>query len=169
MTFDLERISLGQALLAREGMLLDEQRWDEWLQLYLPDCEYWMPMWRDDSVLNDDPHTSLSYIYYSDRTGLEDRVSKLRSPHSGPATLPMPRTAHLVSNVLVIGNQDPQKLSLRATWACHVLYTRSRHQHVFFGSSEYEFHNVNHDWLIARKKICLQNDDIPSMLDFYCV
>lgn len=170
MTFNFERIALGQALIARESMYLDDQRWDDWLALYQPDCEFWMPMWRDDSTLNDDPHTTLSYIYYSDRKGLEDRVSKLRSPRAAPAVEPMPRTAHTVSNVLALNTDDAANtLHVRSTWTCHVLYTRSRTQHVFFGSSEYEFTHSGNDWLIARKRIVLQNDDIPSMLDFYCV
>ena len=58
-------------------MLLDERRWDEWIALYAPDCEYWVPTWRDEENLTSDPQAELSHIYYANRAGLEDRVPHL--------------------------------------------------------------------------------------------
>ena len=39
------------AFLYREARLLDDKQWEEWLQLYAPDVEYWMPAWDDDGTL----------------------------------------------------------------------------------------------------------------------
>jgi benzoate/toluate 1,2-dioxygenase subunit beta len=52
---------------------------------------------------------------------------------------------------------------------CHVLFTRARAQHAFFGRSEYTLVRSEGEWKIRAKKVLLQNDDIPGVLDVYCV
>jgi 3-phenylpropionate/cinnamic acid dioxygenase small subunit len=160
-------LAAGIELVHREARFLDEQRWDEWLALYLEDCEYWMPAWKADGTLTADPKTELSHIYYASRAGLEDRVVRIRSGKSAAST-PMPRTAHVVGSVLALESPD-DRLRLASTWVCHVYSPRSRESHAFFGRTEHELVARESDWRIARKKILLQNDYIPTMLDVYCV
>ena len=31
------------------------QEWNNWLELYAPDAEFWMPAWDDDDKLTTDP------------------------------------------------------------------------------------------------------------------
>jgi 3-phenylpropionate/cinnamic acid dioxygenase small subunit len=161
-------LARGTEVIHRDGMLLDELRWDEWLELYQPECLFWMPMRNEEGQLNEDPQTQLSYIHYQDRKGLEDRVLRVRSRRS-PASTPMPRTLHMTGNILFVAPPEEGRMTLRAGWTCHVLFTRVREQHVFFGHSEYELRKDQASWKIARKKIVLLNDDIPTMLDFYCI
>jgi 3-phenylpropionate/cinnamic acid dioxygenase small subunit len=161
-------LASGIEVLEREAAYLDEQKWDEWLALYTEDCEFWMPAWKSDGTLTTDPRAELSHIYYADRRGLEDRVVRIRSGRS-PASTPMPRTAHLLSSVLPMEPPAGNRLRLRSTWVCHVFFPRAGDSHAFFGRSE---HGLIHDegrWRIARKKIILQNENIPAMLDVYCV
>ena len=33
-------LEIGIEILNREAVYLDEQRWDEWLALFVPDCGY---------------------------------------------------------------------------------------------------------------------------------
>jgi 3-phenylpropionate/cinnamic acid dioxygenase small subunit len=160
-------LAAGIELVHREARFLDEQRWDEWLALYLEDCEYWMPAWKADGTLTADPKTELSHIYYASRAGLEDRVVRIRSGKSAAST-PMPRTAHVVGSVLALESPD-DRLRLASTWVCHVYSPRSRESHAFFGRTEHELVARESDWRIAKKKILLQNDYIPTMLDVYCV
>ena len=75
MTTNLAAIS---AFLYREARHLDDREFEEWLQLYAPDCEYWMPAWDDDDQLTEDPHSQISLIYYPNRNGLEDRALRIR-------------------------------------------------------------------------------------------
>ena len=96
------------------------------------------------------------------------RIARIRSGKS-PASTPLPRTAHLISGIVPIEAPQPDTMTLRATWACHVLLMRARSQHVFFGRSEYQLVSTPAGWRIRRKKVILQNDDIPSLLDIYCV
>jgi 3-phenylpropionate/cinnamic acid dioxygenase small subunit len=65
--------------LNTESYFVDRQMWDEWLNLFSEDCEYWLPSWESDTQLITDPQTEVSLIYYSDRSGLEDRVFRLRT------------------------------------------------------------------------------------------
>jgi 3-phenylpropionate/cinnamic acid dioxygenase small subunit len=120
-------LAAGIELVHREARFLDEQRWDEWLALYLEDCEYWMPAWKADGTLTGNPKTELS----------------LESPDD--------------------------RLRLSSTWVCHVYFPRSRESHAFFGRTEHELVARESDWRITKKKILLQNDYIPTMLDVYCV
>jgi 3-phenylpropionate/cinnamic acid dioxygenase small subunit len=169
-----ENIAGPIELLYVQGELLDERRWDAWLQLHTEDCQFWMPMWRDDHTLNDDPLTSLSHIYYDSRRGLEDRIARITSPKRSPASFPLPRTTHIFGSVRTIdaargAASRPVDVRLKASWACHVLSVASRKQHTFFGSCEFGLRETSGGWLIADKRVLLQNDDIPAMLDIYCV
>jgi len=162
------RFSAGRDVILREAMYLDEQRWDEWLALYTEDCEFWMPAWKADGTPTTNPQAELSHIYYANRAGLEDRIVRIRSGKS-PASTPMPRTAHILGTVLPLAAPAADRLRLRSTWVCHVFFPRSHESHAFFGRSEHELVLREGDWRIAKKKILLQNDYIPTMLDIYCV
>lgn len=59
--------------LYREARLLDEQRWDEWLALFIEDAHYWVPLARDQT--DTETHTSLAY---EDALLLRLRVERLR-------------------------------------------------------------------------------------------
>lgn len=161
-------LAAGSALLQREAACLDEQRWDDWLALYCEDCEYWVPTWKDDEALGSDPQTEISHIYYSTRAGLEDRVLRLRSGKS-PASLPLPRTAHMLGAILPVERPDAVRMRLRASWATHVYFPRSGSSHAFFGRSEHELALRDGAWRIRRKKVVLANDYIPAMFDVYCL
>jgi 3-phenylpropionate/cinnamic acid dioxygenase small subunit len=161
-------LAAGTDVLEREAMYLDEQRWDEWLALYTEDCEYWIPAWKGDGTLTADPQAELSHIYYPSRAGLEDRILRIRSGRSAAST-PMPRTAHLIGTILPLQAGTADRLQLRSTWVSHVFFPRTGESHAFFGRSEHELLLRGGRWLIARKKILLQNDTIPTMLDIYCV
>ena len=162
-----QSLAAGAELVHREARLLDEQRWDEWLALYAEDCEYWMPAWKAYGTPTADPQTELSHIYYASRAGLEDRVVRIRSGKS-PASTPTPRTVHIVGSVLPL-ESPADRLRLASTWVTHVYFPRSRESHAFFGRSEHELALAGGELRIAKKKILLQNDYIPTMLDVYCV
>src|SRR5699024_533381 len=48
--------------LYREARLLDDRRFEEWLDYYHPDAEYWMPAWDDNGHLTEDPQREISLI-----------------------------------------------------------------------------------------------------------
>lgn len=153
-------------LLYTEARLIDRQAWDDWLALYLPDAEFWVPAWDSEHSYVSDPQNEISLIYYADRSGLEDRVFRLRTGMSS-ASVPLPRTSHLVSNVQAsqLANGD---FAVHASW--QVTYYKHKTTNFFAGQYEYTLRPQDDGSLrIARKKIIVINDLIPQVLDFYHV
>ena len=152
-------------LVMREGWLLDQRDWDGWLALYVETAEYWIPCWVDEYTLTDDPNNELSLIYYADRTGLEDRVYRLRTERSLAST-PLPRTCHMVTIGRV--EDDPEgDVVVSSNWATYSY--RLEQQHVFFGRQTHLLRESAEGCRIARRKIVVANDKIPNVLDIYSV
>jgi benzoate/toluate 1,2-dioxygenase beta subunit len=154
-----------EAFLYREARLLDDRQWDEWVALYSPQVEYWMPAWDDDDQLVDDPQQHISLIYYPNRDGLEDRVFRIKTERSGAST-PEPRTSHNISNVEVTAERDGE-LDVRFNW--FTLSHRYKDTLTFFGTSYYSLDVRGPSPLITRKKIVLKNDYIRQIIDVYHV
>lgn len=152
-------------LLHREAAHLDRKRWDEWLALYEPDATFWMPSWDDDGTLVADPRREISLMYYSSRRGLEERVARIRSGQSS-ASIPLPRTCHLLSGIR-IEREDASDVVVEASFAVHA-YRKGETQ-TFYGAYEHVLRKNGDQLTIARKKITLVNDVIPSVLDVYSV
>jgi len=153
----------AEDLLFREALLIDTQRFAEWLELFTPDVEFWMPAWRDETTTTQDPDRELSLIYYKGRRNLEDRVMRLTSGLS-TASSPLPRVVHQVTNVMVL-DAGEAAAAVSAAFTCHRFDVRMNRTDCFFGRYHYQL--VRHDgtWRIARKKIVLLNDTIPTVVD----
>ena len=152
-------------IVAREGWLLDMQMWDEWLDLYRPDAEYWLPCYLEDGSLTTDPQRQLSLIYYNSRAGLEDRIFRIRTDQS-LASRPLPRTAHTVN----IGNVEAQAdgaIAVSSSWiSCSY---RLEQSYSFFGTQEHLLKPGADGLKIASRRILVMNDTIPCPLDVYSV
>jgi len=157
----------AEELLYREALLIDTSRFAEWLELFTPDVEFWMPAWRDETTPTQDPDRELSLIYYKGRRNLEDRIMRLTSGLS-TASSPLPRVVHQVSNVLVTG-ADETGADVSATFACHRFDVRMNRADCFFGRYEYRLVPDGSEWKIARKTIFLLNDTIPTVVDINSV
>ena len=165
---DAALMATGSDLLAREAVYLDERRWDEWIALFARDCEFWVPTWTAEGNLTQSPQTELSLMYFAGRGGLEDRIVRIRSGRS-PAALPLPRTTHLIGNILSVEPPQAERIRLRASWSCHAYFPLMDITHTFFGRAEYELQRRDDLWLIAKKKTILENDRIPVPIDIYCL
>lgn len=171
MSSDL--VSACGAVLFYEAACLDQRRWADWLALYADDAEYWIPAWTDTGRQTADPQTELSLIYYRDKAGLEDRIWRIESGLS-PASQPMPRTCHLITNIR-LENTDVEQPRVGAHWQVNVYRPEKRQSSAYYGSYEHVLRR-NPDaagapvpYLIAKKKITLLNDDVESALDVYHV
>jgi 3-phenylpropionate/cinnamic acid dioxygenase small subunit len=83
----------AEALLLQEARLLDEARYEQWLDLFTMDCWYWVPS----QPGQQSPRDTVSLIY-DDRRLLETRVRRLGNPHMH-AQQPASRTSRIVANV----------------------------------------------------------------------
>jgi 3-phenylpropionate/cinnamic acid dioxygenase small subunit len=152
-------------LLFAEAAALDEKRWDDWLTLFAEDVEYWIPAWDSEHEQTSDPNTEISFIYYKGRSGLEDRIFRLRLNQSS-ASIPLPRTCHQVTNIRA-RLQPGGNCEVKANWQTHSY--RLQKSTSFFGFYDYVLTPKEQGWLIAKKKITVLNDVIPTVLDIYSV
>ena len=152
-------------LIENDGRYLDRQRWDEWLDLFAEDVVFWVPAWKSEEELTDDPGGEVSLIYYEGRKRLQERIWRARSGNS-TSSVPMVRTVHAINHVRVEEGERGTATG-SANWTVHMFDPRSRIQHSFFGFYEYRFTHSGERWLISRKKIVLLNDYIPKFIDFY--
>lgn len=152
-------------LVELEGWLLDQREWDAWLDLYAPDAVYWLPCWKDEYTLTSDPQREMSLIYYSNRSGLEDRIYRIRTERSLAST-PLPRTCHMTSigRVLDLPNGDIQ---VDSNWTVHNY--KLAVAHCFFGQQTHVLRPTDGVLKIASRKVILHNDVIPNVLDVYSV
>jgi len=165
---DAALMAAGTDLLQREAVYLDEQRWDEWVALFATDCKFWIPTWTSEGKLTGNPQTELSLMYFANRGGLEDRIIRIRSGRS-PAALPLPRTTHIIGNILPLEPPQPTRIRLRSSWICHAFFPLMNVTHAFFGRAEHELALREGQWLITTKKTILDNDRIPVPIDVYCL
>jgi|BEDMetMinimDraft_2_1075160.scaffolds.fasta_scaffold20671_2 Small subunit of phenylpropionate dioxygenase len=146
-----------ESLLYRETKLLDEGKYEQWLQLYSRDCIYWIPTWVSDYSTTMDPRTQVSYIYL-DRKGLESYVRRLASGEA-PTYEPPPKTVRLVSNVLVDG-VDGETIRASANWI--MLVSRTKGIQTLGGSSEYRLKPQDGELKIAYKKAIVATMEIQG-------
>jgi benzoate/toluate 1,2-dioxygenase beta subunit len=163
MNSNLADLNAISAFLFREVRHLDDRLFEEWLQLYAPDAEYWMPAWDDDDQLTDDPHSQISLIYYPNLNGLEDRVFRIKTERSA-ASMPEPRTGHHLSNVEIV-SQDGSEVKVRFNW--HTLSYRYSMTDSYFGTSHYTLDVSGAQPVIKRKRVVLKNDYIHHVIDVY--
>lgn len=164
---DSELLVRCTELLYHEAACLDQQRWSEWLELFTEDVEFWIPAWDAEHESTSDPRTEISLMYYDSRAGLEDRIWRIQSGLSSAST-PLPRTCHLITNVQinpVVGAQ----VHVSAHWLVQSFKVREQQSHSHYGSYEYVLRREGDRLRIAKKKIIVLNDVIPSALDIYSV
>ena len=87
-------------LLFQEAKLLDEHKFEDWLNLYSSDCTYWVPL-----ELNQKDPLNTSSIIYDDKTLMEIRIKQYAHARAH-ARNPLPRTVHAVSNIRVESLMD---------------------------------------------------------------
>lgn len=152
-----------QAFLYREARLLDDERWDDWLQCYAPQARFWMPSWDDDGTLVQDPEREISLIFYPDRQGLEDRVFRIKTERSS-ATIPDTRTSHNIANV-ELEHVEGSRCTVRFNW--HTLSHRYHTTFSHFGMSRYVIDFGGPAPQILDKYVVLKNDYISQVIDIY--
>ncbi len=163
MMTDLQK-SVEQ-FLYRKSELCDRHQWVDYLELFDESSEIHIPQWDSEHVYTTDPKKGMSLMYYPTRAGLEDRVFRIGTGKSS-ASNPLPRTLHMVSNVMIQQVSDSQ-LEAKAKWQKHVY--RFGQTSYFFGDATYLLKPAGFSWLIMNKHVLLPNDTIDSVLDFYHV
>lgn len=150
--------------LFAEARALDDRDWDTWLTFYHDDAEFWMPAWDDYDTLTEDPQNEISLIWYGDKSGIQDRVFRIKTDRSSATSLPEPRTSHNISNIEIMSQKDGV-LELRFNWLTLSYRYQNTDQH--WGTSFYTIDTTGAKPLIRRKKVILKNDCIHHVVDVY--
>lgn len=131
------------AFLYREAELLDELRFDAWLELFTKDATYLLP---STDVPGSDPATHL-FVINDDYPRLAGRVQRLQS-RDAHADYPHPRTRRLVTNVRAEETVDG--LVARANFL--VLAYRVGQRHDFAGQYTYQLRRHGESFLISSRR-----------------
>lgn len=137
-----------------EARLLDERRFAEWNALFLDDGLYWAPA----TPGQPDPYHHVSLIF-DDQLLRKVRIARYESPVAF-SLQPFPRTAHLVSNVM-IDSHDPASGEVAATSRFLMIEYRRDGQAIYGGACRHELVDRNGAFRIRMKKVDLVNCEGP--------
>jgi 3-phenylpropionate/cinnamic acid dioxygenase small subunit len=137
-----------EQFLYYEAALLDEHKYEEWLELFTEDSVYWIPAGREER----NPEKVTSFIY-DNRQQLARRVRRLLHPAVHCQT-PASQTSHLIANVRVdeLGGREIQ---VHSTFA--LFESRLDDQRAFSGRCEHRLRRADSSWRIATKTVKLVN------------
>jgi len=174
---DLARLLLKEeieAFLYHEAELLDERRYEEWLDLFTEDIHYFMPLRRN--VPHDEPEREFTRAgadvnwFDEGKDTLTRRVKQILTGIHW-AEEPPSRICHMVSNVQILhtspAGPTPNEVGIKSRFL--VYRNRVETETDFLvGKREDLLRRVNGDWRIARRKIVLdQNVLLAKNLTFF--
>src|SRR5699024_1051990 len=149
-----------------QARLLDERQFEQWIECFTEDAEYWMPAWDDDGELTQDPQTEISLIYYPNRAGLEDRVFRIRTERSSATSLPAPFTGHINTNVEILERRE-NEVDIRFT--CPNYHYRYETTDIYFVTTFATLDLPTGQPLFKKQRFILPNDFIHHIVDVYMV
>jgi len=148
----------AEDLLYAEARLLDELRYDEWLNLLTADILYWIPC----NGPGSDPAHEIS-IAYDDSPRLHDRVARLGTGMAH-AQSPPSQTRRLISNVQL---EEPVDGVVQVVSTFILYELRRSRERVYAGQYQHRLRFEDGRWKIAVKKtVLVNNDEVIDNLTF---
>jgi 3-phenylpropionate/cinnamic acid dioxygenase small subunit len=150
-----------EEFLYREAELLDERRYEEWLELFTEDVRYWMPMRRNvpaDEGEREFTREGADVNWFDEgKDTLTRRVKQILTGIHW-AEQPPSRICHMVSNVQILSTSGAGAAPGEAAVKSRFLIYRNRVEtetDVLVGKREDLLRRVNGGWKVARRKIVL--------------
>lgn len=149
-------------LLYRECALLEEGKFEEWVELFTPDCLYWVPS----NSFDGDPQRDVS-IVNDDAARLRERVSRLKSGQFW-AQDPPSRTTRMIGNMrLAEPPADGARGDVRVESRLVVVELRRGVSRLYSGKVLHDLRGVKGQWRIRQKVVYLiQNNEPIQNLTF---
>ena len=163
-----------EAFLYHEANLLDDRRYEEWLDLLTDDVRYWVPMRRNvkfGELEREFTREGQDINWFDEgKTTLTQRVRQILTGVHW-AEEPLSRLSHLVTNVEITevtpGAADAEEVSLR----CRFIIYRNRvatETDILVGRREDRLRRVDGAWMIAQRQVFLdQNVLLAKNLTFF--
>jgi 3-phenylpropionate/cinnamic acid dioxygenase small subunit len=163
-----------EEFLYNEAELLDERRYEEWLELLADDVRYWRPMRRNVKFgeLEREFTREGQDINWFDE-GKDTLTRRVQQILTGVhwAEEPLSRLCHMVSNIQLLhvrpSVSDPAEVMVK----CRFLIYRNRvatETDILVGKREDVLRRVNGQWKIAQRKVILdQNVLLAKNLTFF--
>ncbi len=163
-----------EQFLYQESEILDERRFEEWLELLTDDIRYWMPMRRNVKFGESDREFTREGhdINWFDE-GKDTLVRRVNQILTGVhwAEEPLSRICHSVSNVQILDATPSVSQPTEVTLKCRFLIYRNRVEtetDFLVGKREETLRNIDGQWKIAQRKIILdQNVLLAKNLTFF--
>jgi len=135
-----------------EARMLDEGRFSEWLDLWLPEAHYWMPL----DYNQTDPINETSLLY-EDNFMLRLRVERLNGQRTF-SQKPKSRCHHVLQRPF-IDEFDANTGNAKTNTSMIYVETRLEEQQVLAVTATHEIQRVGDQLKIANKKVELLNSD----------
>jgi 3-phenylpropionate/cinnamic acid dioxygenase small subunit len=177
-----EREAMARLLLEREvanflyheAEVLDERRYEEWLDLLADDVRYWMPIRRNVKLgeLEREFTREGQDVNWFDE-GKDTLTRRVQQILTGVhwAEEPLSRLCHMVSNVQLLAAEPSLSEPARVTVKSRFLIYRNRVEtetDILVGKREDTLRRVGGGWQISRRKIVLdQNVLMTKNLTFF--
>jgi len=150
-----------EEFLYHEAELLDERRYEEWLELLAPDVRYWMPMRRNVKFgeLEREFTREGQDINWFDE-GKETLTRRVQQILTGVhwAEEPLSRLCHMVSNIQLLHVEPSVAEPVEVTVKCRFLVYRNRVEtetDLLVGKREDVLRRVQGQWKVGQRKIVL--------------
>jgi 3-phenylpropionate/cinnamic acid dioxygenase small subunit len=149
-TTKLMRRADAEDFVYAEAALLDGARFGEWLELFAEDGVYWVPA----NEADNDPERHVSIIYDT-RDGLADRIARYQL---GRVVQEVPsRTLHLVGNVRVVEDAEPDVVEVTAAMVLYEVHGSRTTVHP--AQCRYLLTPGPEGWRIVLKKVAFLDND----------
>lgn len=147
--------------LNAEAALLDEGRFDEWLELLTEDVTYRMPVTitreRSDQPIYADDMEILSESIHS----LRFRIERLKTEFAW-AEDPPSRTRHLVTNVLVRRGASDDEVLASSYFCVHWIRSIASEGDLFIGHRQDRLVRIDGEWRLAAREMYVDTTTLPA-------
>ena len=155
-----------EELLYHEAWLLDNDKLEEWLDLFTDSVRYWAPVRNNLQTGQEDlSRQHLLAHFDDDKIGLTLRVQRLRTG-AAHAEEPRSRIRHFVSNVQILDTDGPDRVKVGSNFQVF----RSRWEgteHLFVGCREDWWQHIDNAWKNEERFILLDHNILENVTVFF--
>jgi 3-phenylpropionate/cinnamic acid dioxygenase small subunit len=141
-----------EEFLFHEAALLDDRRFEEWLNLLTEDIKYWVPNYAEFAA-----PAEYGVIVYEDLEALRARVARITHPLN-PTQMPAPRTCRFISNIIV-SSVDDREVNVMSNILLYIC--RDARLYAYPGKVAHRLRKEGERWKICAKTVNLLANNTP--------